>query len=325
MKLSDVIRGMDGTLLSDGEVRSIAFATEETQSEFLTFLEKAKFLPALNNPGISCVLIKPELAGSVPPHIQGVFICDYPKAALFTIHNALASEEAYVGPSFPTRIGKNCNISPLAVIPEQNVIIGDEVTIEPFVVIRERTTIGSRVTIRAGAIIGGSAYAYASKGAQYLRAEDTASIEIGDDVDIFEQVCIERSTFPWEKTAIGRNSKLGINCGIGHGSCVGENCEIAGKSTCCGYCTIGNNVWIGPGAIISNRKVIGDNARVTIGSVVAGNVPAGAEYTGNFAMPHQQFMRNYMLSLRKSGAAPKKSLTSKQTASDCPPPADTQG
>ena len=87
---------------------------------------------------------------------------------------------------------------------------------------------------------------------------------------------------------------------------------MAGTSTCCGNCRIGNNVWIGPGAIISNRKVIGDNARVTIGSVVAGNVPAGAEYTGNFAMPHQQFMRNYMLSLRKSGAAPKKSLTNKQ-------------
>ena len=32
MKLADVIRGMDGTLLSDGEFRSIAFATEETQS-----------------------------------------------------------------------------------------------------------------------------------------------------------------------------------------------------------------------------------------------------------------------------------------------------
>ena len=138
MKLSDVIRGMDGTLLSDGEFRSIAFATEEMQSGFLTFLEKEKFLSALRNPGISCVLIKPELADRVPPHIHGVFVCDAPKAALFTIHNALSKDEAYVGPSFPTRIGKNCNISPLAVIPERNVIIGDEVTIEPFVVLKGR-------------------------------------------------------------------------------------------------------------------------------------------------------------------------------------------
>ena len=59
MKLSDVTRGINGTLLSDGEFRSIAFATEETQSGFLTFLEREKFLSALRNSGISCVLIKP--------------------------------------------------------------------------------------------------------------------------------------------------------------------------------------------------------------------------------------------------------------------------
>lgn len=299
MKLSKIIHSLEGTLISDGDFCSIAFATEDTQTEFLSFLEKEKFLPALKNPGISCVLIKPELVDRVPAHIHGVFACEYPKAALFAIHNALAKEEAYVGPSFPTRIGHNCQISPLAVIPEQNVIIGDDVTIEPFVVIRERTTIGNRVTIHAGAIIGGTAYAYSSQHGQYLHAEDTASIEIGDDVDIFEEVNIERGTFPWEKTIVGRNSKLGINCGIGHASHVGENCQIAGKSCCCGNCRIGNNVWIGPGAIISNRKVIGDNARITIGSVVTVNVPAGAEYTGNFAIPHQQFMRNYMNSLRK--------------------------
>lgn len=324
MKLSDVIRGMDGTLLSDGEFRSIAFATEETQSEFLTFLEKAKFLPALNNPGISCVLIKPELAGSVPPHIHGVFVCDAPKAALFTIHNALSEDEAYVGPSFPTRIGKNCNISPLAVIPERNVSIGDDVTIEPFVVIRERTTIGSRVTIRAGAMVGQKGFNFTAREGQPVSVKDTASIEIRDDVELFEHACVECSIFPWEKTIVGEGAKIGCQCTVGHASHLGANVMMAGTSTCCGNCRIGNNVWIGPGAIISNRKVIGDNARVTIGSVVAGNVPAGAEYTGNFAMPHQQFMRNYMLSLRKSGAAPKKSLTSKQTVSDCPPPADTQ-
>ena len=78
MKLSDVIRGMDGTLLSDGEFRSIAFATEETQSGFLTFLEKAKFLPALNNPGISCVLIKPE-----PRPIFMVFLSAMPPKRRF--------------------------------------------------------------------------------------------------------------------------------------------------------------------------------------------------------------------------------------------------
>lgn len=299
MKLSEVTRGMDGTLLADGEFSCIAFATEGEQTEFLSFLEREKFLSALNNPNISCVLVKPEFADKVPSHIKGVFACSSPKAALFEIHNALAKEESYVGPSFPTKIGQNCKISPLAVIPEQNVIIGDDVTIEPFVVIRERTTIGDRVIIRAGAIVGGSAYNYASNGGSILRAEDCAAIEIGDEVELFEKVCIERGIFPWERTVIGKSSKLGIDCGIGHASHVGESCQIAGKSVCCGNCRIGDRVWIGPGAIISNRIVIGDNAHITIGSIVVGNVPAGAAYTGNFAIPHRQFMKNYMSSLKR--------------------------
>lgn len=299
MKLSDVTRSLEGTLVSDGDFRSIAFATEDSQTEFLSFLEKEKFLPALNNPGISCVLVKPQLANRVPAHIHGVFTCEYPKAALFAIHNALAKDEAYVGPSFPTRIGQNCQISPLAVIPEQNVIIGDDVTIEPFVVIRERTTIGNRVTIRAGAVIGYKSFNFSTQHTDIISVEDTASVEIQDSVEIFEHACVERSLFPWEKTIIGRNSKIGCQCSVGHASHLGDNTMMAGLSGCCGNCRIGNNVWVGPCVIISNRKVVGDNAHITIGSVVASNVPAGAEYTGNFAIPHQQFMRNYMNSLRK--------------------------
>lgn len=299
MKLSEVTRSMDGTLLADGEFSCIAFATEEEQTEFLSFLEKEKFLPALNNPNISCVLVKPEFADKVPSHIKGVFACSSPKAALFEIHNALAKEESYVGPSFPTKIGKNCSISPLAVIPEQNVIIGDDVTIEPFVVIRERTTIGSRVIIRTGAVIGYKSFNFSLRNGEIFAVEDTAAVEIQDDVELFEHSCVERSVFPWEKTVVGQGSKIGCQCSIGHGSHLGINVMMAGIAGCCGNCRIGNYVWIGSSAIISNRIVIGDNARITLGSVVVRNIPAGAEYTGNFAIPHRQFMKNYMSSLRK--------------------------
>lgn len=199
----------------------------------------------------------------------------------------------------PTKIGQSCKINPLAVIPEQNVVIGDDVTVEPFVVIRERTIIGNRVMIRAGAIVGGSYYDYTPKNGGLLGAESCGVIEIGDEVELLEKVCVERGIFPWERTMIGRSSKLAVNCGIGHGSHIGENCRIAGKALCCGNCRIGNHVWIRPCTVISNRRVIGGNARVTIGSVVVENVPAGAVYTGNFAIPHQQFMRNYMTSLRE--------------------------
>ena len=62
MRLSDAVRNVPGRLVSDGEFRCLAFATEKEQTSFLTFLEREKFLPSLENPGISCVLTSPVLA-----------------------------------------------------------------------------------------------------------------------------------------------------------------------------------------------------------------------------------------------------------------------
>ena len=89
MKLSSVSAYLDGTLLREGDFYKLAFATEQEQTGFLTFLEREKFLPALcENTGVSCVLCTPELADLIPERL-GVFVCRRPKAALFTIHNAL--------------------------------------------------------------------------------------------------------------------------------------------------------------------------------------------------------------------------------------------
>ena len=75
------------------------------------------------------MLTTAELAARIPAHIQGIFVCDQPKATLFEIHNRLADEPAYTGTSRPTVIGQDCHISPLSAIDPENVVIGDRVTI----------------------------------------------------------------------------------------------------------------------------------------------------------------------------------------------------
>lgn len=67
MRLSEAVQGLPGRLVSDGEFRCLAFATEREQGSFLTFMEREKFLPALGNAKISCVLATPELAEKIPP------------------------------------------------------------------------------------------------------------------------------------------------------------------------------------------------------------------------------------------------------------------
>lgn len=298
MRLSNVVKGISGSLISDGEFDCIAFATEQSQNRFLTFLENEKFLSALENPNIVCVLITPDLAEKVPEHINGVFVCEHPKLALFEIHNSLANNDIYVGEKFESKIGQNCNISPLSFIDSHNVIIGDNVTIEPFVTIKGRVKIGNNVTIRSHSVLGCKGFSFSKDEFGLNRPViDTAEIVIHDNVEIFEHVTITTGIFPWEKTEIGENSKLDATCFIAHGSCIGKNCLIIAGTHCCGNCYVGDNVWIGAGAVISNRITIGNNARVSLGAVVTKNVPDNMTVTGNFAIEHKRFLQNLKRSL----------------------------
>lgn len=300
MRLSDAVKGLSGRLLSDGVFKSLAFATEEEQSCFLTFLEKEKFLSALDNPNISCVLTTETLADKLPAHIQGVFVCSRPKATLFELHNLLAQHEEYVGAPFPTVIGSDCSISPLASIEQQNVVIGDRVTIEPFVVMKGRVTIGNDVVIRSGAVLGCKGFSFSKdETGRNHSVTDTARIVIQDGVEIFEQAAISTGIFPWEETVIGENTKIDAQCLVGHGAHIGSNCLLAEGSRCCGNSRIGDHVWIGVGAIVSNRVRVGNEARVSIGAVVTKDVPPGQVVTGNFAIDHQKFLRNLKGSIKE--------------------------
>lgn len=298
MRLSEIAAHIAGQLIRDGEFSLIAFATEGEQRDFLTFLEKEKFLPALDNPNISCVLCTPELAEKIPSHIQGVFACENPKAALFALHNELTEHEEYVGSSFATKIGENCSISQLACVPAKNVIIGNNVTIEPMAVLKGRVIIEDNVVIHSGAIIGCKGFSF-SKDAEgnNVSVVDTAQIILKEGVEIFENVTISIGIFPWEKTVIGENTKIDAQCHIGHGTHTGKNCLIAAGCRCCGNTLLGDNVWIGVGAIVSNRVRVGNNARISIGAVATQNVPDGMTVSGNFAIEHHRFLDNLKKSI----------------------------
>lgn len=298
MKLSSVSAYLDGTLLRDGDFYKLAFATERDQTGFLTFLEREKFLPTLcENTGVSCVLCTPELADQLPERL-GVFVCSRPKAALFQLHNGLAQKESYTGAHFPMRCGSDCTISPLAVIPEQDVIIGNRVTIEPFVVLKGRVTIGDDVIIRSGSVIGCKGFSFSKdEQGRNISVVDTAEIVLRSHAEIFENVCISTGIFPWEQTVIGENTKVDAQCHIGHGAHIGTNCLLAEGSRCCGNSRVGDHTWIGVGAVVSNRVRVGANSRVSIGAVATKDVPAGQTVTGNFAIDHARFMQNLKASV----------------------------
>lgn len=293
MLLSQVVKGITGELISDGEFDRIAFATDEIQESFLTFMQDEKYLSSLQNPWISCVIVNEELLSRIPKHIKGVFVCKNPKYILLCIHNCLAENASYAGENVQTTIGESSIISPLAYVDTTNVHIGNNVVIEPFVCIKGRVTIEDNVIIKSGSSIGCDGFVFATdENNKNANVKTLGKIVIHKDVKIFENVLVSTSTFPWEVTEIGENTKIDVSCFIAHGSRIGQNSLIIAGAICCGNVIVEENVRIGPNAVIANRIHIGKNARISLGAVVTKNVEEGQTVSGNFAIAHRKFMEN---------------------------------
>ena len=71
-------------------------------------------------------------------------------------------------------------------------------------------------------------------------------------------------------------ARIGSNCSVTHNVTIGY-----GLGTLGGFPTIGDRVWIGPGATITGAISIGDGATIAAGAVVSTNVPAGVLVGGN--------------------------------------------
>ncbi|MCF0127447.1 MAG: hypothetical protein HUJ70_02705 [Pseudobutyrivibrio sp.] len=291
MRLSDYRDQLNIKILRDGEFDTLGNCTDGIEVSFLSFLGKERFLDKMSS-RISCLITTAELADKIPESIKGLAVAEDPKLEYVTLHNLLSKEEAYVGKSFATIIGKNCDISPLAVVPKENVIIGDDVTIGPFTVIHERTEIGNRVTIRENCIIGGKTFNYATpEGEQLVPMIDCGKVIIEDDVDIYGLTYIDSCPLPTETTRFMKGTQIGACVHVAHGSQIGEKAMIPCGADIAGNCRIGSEVFMGPSAVISNRITVGDGAHITLGSVVTKNVEPHQTVSGNFAVEHKKFIK----------------------------------
>ena len=298
MRLSElaVYAGTDlAEVVRDCEVESAELCADIRGTAVLTFLEKEKFLPCLDHPGISAVICTKELADKISVHIPGLLLSDAPKFAFYSLYNFLAKNTVRL--QIPTKIGENAQISPTAYIAPYNVTIGKNAVIEPGAIIQSFVTIGDDVRICAGATIGIKSFSPARYKSKAITLEDMGFVVIKDSVEICAQSGVAQGILPTDVTLLEQGVKLDHLVHIGHGAQLGARTFVASGAHIAGNCRIGSDVWIGVNATISNRIGIGDGARVSLGSVVTKDVPAGATVTGNFAIDHRQFLKNLKASL----------------------------
>ncbi|MFH1771904.1 MAG: UDP-3-O-(3-hydroxymyristoyl)glucosamine N-acyltransferase [Candidatus Omnitrophota bacterium] len=165
-----------------------------------------------------------------------------------------------------------------------HVNIGKGCLIYPHVSIRERIDIGNRVIIHSGAVIGSDGFGFAAvKGAQE-KIPQIGTVSIEDDVEIGANVTIDRARF--DKTVIGKGTKIDNLVQIAHNVVVGENCIIVAQTGVSGSTVLGKGVILAGQSGVAGHITIGDGAIVAARAGVTKSVPSKFKVSGFPAKPH---------------------------------------
>ena len=186
------------------------------------------------------------------------------------------------------------NIHATAVI-EKGAIIGDNVTIGPFVTISSQTIIGDNSIVDAHAVIAGKTtigkanhiFSHAVVGSipQDLKySGEKVELIIGNNNKIREFTLINPGTKGGGGvTKIGDNNLLMGYVHLGHDVIMGNNCILANGATLAGHVILGNNVVIGGLTPIHQFVHIGDFAMIAGASALSQDIPPYCLAEGNRA------------------------------------------
>ncbi len=193
---------------------------------------------------------------------------------------------AHVGPH--CYVGERCRIGP-GVVLITHVAVGDDCTIGedsrlfPHVTLYQRTSLGRRVRIHAGTVIGADGFGYVFDNGEHRKVPQVGQVIIHDDVEIGANTTIDRAALG--ATVIGRGTKIDNLVQIAHNVTLGEHCIIVAQVGIAGSTKIGNFVTVAGQAGIAGHLRIGDKVTLAAQSGVMHHIPEGQKWMGSPAQP----------------------------------------
>jgi len=217
-------------------------------------------------------------------------------AGVLVAARAVIGEGARVGERTSIRAGTSIGAG---------VSIGSACEIYPNVTIYPGTTLGDRVIVHAGAVLGSDGFGYVRerKTGHYEKFPQVGRLVIEDDVEVGANTTIDRGAL--DETRIRRGTKLDNLVHIGHNCQIGEDVVIAAQTGLSGSITIEN------GVVLGGQVGIGERARIEEGVMVGGQggiLPnkvlrgKGVAFWGTPAQP----LREYLKQLATLGRLAKK-------------------
>jgi UDP-3-O-[3-hydroxymyristoyl] glucosamine N-acyltransferase len=302
--LGELAEQLGATLRGDSAIVVSGLATlQEAGPAQLSFLANAqyrKFLPdtraaaVLLSPrdaegyeGAALVVANPYLAYARASHLFET----RPPAVNGAHPSAIIAADAHVDPSASIGafavIEQGAWIGPGVEIGAQSFIgarsrIGAGGRLAPRVTLYHDVTIGERVVIQSGAVIGGEGFGFANEQGAWQKIAQLGGVRIGDDVEIGANTTIDRGAL--SDTLIGNGVKLDNQIMIAHNVQIGDNTAMAGCSGISGSTRVGRNCMIAGGVGIVGHVDICDNVFITGMTMVTRSITEPGSYSSGTAM-----------------------------------------
>jgi UDP-3-O-[3-hydroxymyristoyl] glucosamine N-acyltransferase len=301
--LGAVLEGQDvevqgANALDDAGPSDLAFAT-------LAFAGAARVSRA------ACLLIPPELD---LPEKTRILVAN-PRASFAQALGILFPEPAVAGGTHPTaavdrdaeidpsswigphvcveagaKVGPGCSVGPGCYLASGSEVGADSRLVSQVTVLRG-VRVGKRCLLHSGVVLGADGFGFEMVEGRYVKFPQIGLVEIGDDVEIGANSCVDRAALG--TTRIGDGTKLDNMVHIGH------NCEIGRHVVIAAQTGLAGGVKVGDFAVIGGQVGIGDKARIDGGAVIGSGagvlsrkrVRAGEVHWGTPARPLREYLR----------------------------------
>jgi UDP-3-O-[3-hydroxymyristoyl] glucosamine N-acyltransferase len=291
----------------------------------LSFLDNAKYVPALEKTRAGAAFVHPDKATHAPAGLT-LLLTRGPYRAY-----ALAAQAFYPDPppvpgiapsavvDATASLGPGCAVEPNAVIGARaelgrgchigaNAVIGPGCVLGNDVRVGANSSlshciIGERVKIFPGVRIGQDGFGFALDTVTPVRVPQLGRVVIGDDVEVGANSTIDRGAGP--DTVIGAGTMIDNLVQVGHNVEIGRCCVLVAQCGVAGSTRLGDFVMVGGQCGLAGHLSIGEGARIAGQSGIMRDVAPGEAMMGSPAVPirdhHRQVLMVRRMAAKKGG------------------------
>jgi UDP-3-O-[3-hydroxymyristoyl] glucosamine N-acyltransferase len=310
--LSELQQKVGGEISGEGGVMiSGVNALEMAGKGEITFAESARYLEQATKSQASALVVSPDFPQLAD---RNLLRTDHPRLCFIRIMQlferqlpvyrgihptaVIASEDVEIGMDSAigehavirahVRIGHGTRLESGVHVAE-GVEIGEDCWIGPNVTLMHDVKLGHRVTIHAGAVIGGEGFGYVWAQGHQQKIPQLGTVRIDDDVEIGCNVCVDRATFG--VTRIRRGAKIDNLVQIAHNNDIGEHSILVAQVGLSGSVTLGKRVTLAGQVGVADHVKIGDDATAAARTGVSKNIRPGEVSWGAPNRPIKRVMK----------------------------------